>query len=120
MNGPEPTPYYATSTTALADGLTAVESIGPEGQIIFWVVAASEPAGPPQPLDASHEEDGKLPPEWRRKLGLECGAATRAGGPCRVLVKTFGARCASHRGKSAQREKAQRAAPRDDGHGVLF
>lgn len=101
----EPTPYYPASTTTLAEGLTAVESVGPQGEVLFWVVDASEPASDPRQLFAPHEETGKLPAAWRRRLGLMCGADTSSGEPCRNLVPRFGAKCQGH---TAQAERGRR------------
>jgi hypothetical protein len=76
------------------------ECVAPDGTVTFWLLSAhpDEQPGNASRASAPHEQGGKLSEEWKRRLGLECGALTRAGGHCRSLVPVFGDRCHAHRG----------------------
>jgi hypothetical protein len=56
------------------------------------------PYGPSLDRDApAHERLGRLPPMWRERLQHHCGAPTRKGRPCRIVVDHAGDRCDIHR-----------------------
>ena len=44
----------------------------------------------------AHERTGRLPAEYRRRLGFVCPATTHAGTPCTRTVDAPGERCAQH------------------------
>lgn len=50
-------------------------------------------------VDAAHERLGRLPAEYRERLGLRhrCGRPTSAGHPCRSIVGDAGVPCGWHR-----------------------
>jgi hypothetical protein len=57
--------------------------------------------GDASPRSAPHEQDGPLPPAWRRRVYLAtqplCGRPRRGdGGPCRIEVRHDGDACHHH------------------------
>lgn len=56
------------------------------------------PYGPSLERDApAHERLGRLPRVWRELLQHHCGAPTRTGRPCRIVVDRPGQLCDIHR-----------------------
>ena len=86
---------------ALSGGFKLAECIDADGEATIWVLSPAVDADPGDagPHYAPHEQDGSLPREYRRRLGLVCGAITRSKKPCNTLVKTFGGRCGHHQGE---------------------
>lgn len=73
------------------------ECVDRNGVTSFWILVSDEESSGCACRDHSpHEQAGVLPTEWKRKLGLECGAKTRNGSPCKTLVSSFGERCNWH------------------------
>ncbi len=79
----------------------AVEAITVDGEHVFWAMSAgydwadrSQYASTSPP---AHERVGKLPQEFRRRLGYQCTATTRAGARCRQTTQDIGGTCSAHR-----------------------
>lgn len=85
----------------LADGFELAECIGTDGDATIWLLSPDGDAGHGNagPAAAPHEQEGALPRDYRRRLGLTCGAPTRSKRPCGALVRTFGAHCGHHQGE---------------------
>lgn len=60
--------------------------------------------------DVAHEQIGPLPAIWRHRVALaphRCGALTKTGRPCRVLVAEPG-RCPRHRAPTRRDQQVER------------
>lgn len=75
------------------------EAIDPDGVTWFWLIDPDH-AGPSTVAWPDHERLGRLPVEYRERLGQRhrCGRPNRFGKPCRMLVPERGAACEWHRG----------------------
>lgn len=51
-----------------------------------------------------HEQDGRLPDSWLRRVGRQCAATKRNGERCRKVVQSFGDLCCVHRAESAREQ----------------
>lgn len=80
------------------DGPALSECVDKNGHTTYWVLSPDPEAsaGCSCRNEAPHEQGGALPTAWKRRLGLECGAVTRNGTPCKTLVSSFGERCNWH------------------------
>lgn len=85
-----------------APGYLAAIGVDPDGQDVLMLVLEQNlnvdhaPQGCP---DQPHEELGRLPAVWRRRINGDprCGQPTANGRPCRVKVGGQGDVCGVHR-----------------------
>ena len=89
----------------LAPGLHAAECVNPDGATALWLLVehpdghGCEHPGCACAGCAPHERDGRLPVEWRIRLGLQCGWVNpRSGKRCRTSVDRAGDNCPRHTG----------------------
>lgn len=82
----------------LADGWEISECVDADGTMTFWILSPedSHDHGNASKMSAPHEQVGALPREWKRRLGLTCGAKTRSGASCKTVVRTYGLHCSQH------------------------
>ena len=81
-------------------GLYLRETISPDGETVYWLWDSNAKVdfGTWTPRMAPHEMTGPLPGGWFQRIGLVCGAETRAGTTCRHIVRS-GGRCYQHGGE---------------------
>lgn len=76
----------------------AVEAITVSGRTVFWMMS-SDPAAEFADEIPAHEGLGKLPQEFRARLGYQCPAIAKATRKqCKNIVTSAGELCARHRG----------------------
>lgn len=91
------------SCVHLTPYLVAVEAISPTGDREYWLVDHRVTCPGRVCYWAPHEDPGRLPATYRRRLwGGDDGVprcwslATKTGRPCQRRVETYGDRCPHH------------------------
>jgi hypothetical protein len=80
----------------LGDGLLAMVGVNLDGDEWPWVMVAGAEDSRCSDDVPAHERTGRLPAEFRRRLGFVCPAITHAGTPCTRTVDGPGEQCAQH------------------------
>jgi hypothetical protein len=87
-----------SALVALSNGWNAGRCIAADGSETFWLVAPHETATS-ESTDCRavlHEQTGKLPAEYLRRLGYQCHAITSRGTRCTRVTSVIGNDCATH------------------------
>lgn len=79
----------------------AVEAITVDGKHVLWAMSNeydwTDSLQYASTIPPAHERVGKLPREFRKRLGWQCTATTRSGARCKRPVGELGGVCPAHR-----------------------
>src|SRR5690348_11324452 len=98
MNGDPKLTSLPYTRTELDNGNSLALCVDDNGDTTIWVIVPG--GGDDQGCAdcASHENLGRLPREWRLRVGLLiCSAPTKSGERCTRDVRNVGERCTAHR-----------------------
>jgi len=93
-----------TASFPTADGWCAAECVNADGSVSYWLVGPDDGAAPgcADRKAAPHEQTGRLPAEYRRRLGFQCSARTATGRRCSNTTAEVDGLCPAHRPRRAE------------------